>query len=97
MYFKDNFNRILIKIALFCAVKFLTIKTHTMADTNFYALKVKNVDAETEHAVVLTFDVPEDLQNNFQYKQPSVSVGLRLHVRRTTLRMTKKINTDTLS
>ncbi len=39
-----------------------------MADTNFYALKVKNVDAETEHAVVLTFDVPEDLQNNFQYK-----------------------------
>lgn len=39
-----------------------------MADTNFYKLKVKGVQADTENAVVLSFDVPNDLKETFQYK-----------------------------
>ena len=39
-----------------------------MADTNFYKLKVKDVQTETDSAVVLTFDVPADLKETFQYK-----------------------------
>ncbi len=38
-----------------------------MADTNFYTLKVKDVQKETDSAVVLTFDVPENLKDTFQY------------------------------
>ena len=32
-----------------------------MSDTNFYDLTVKSVDAATDQAVVVTFDVPADL------------------------------------
>ncbi len=39
-----------------------------MADTNFYSLKVKNVETETDNAVVLSFDIPQDLQENFAYQ-----------------------------
>lgn len=39
-----------------------------MADTNFYKLKVKGVQADTENAVVLSFDIPDSLKENFQYK-----------------------------
>jgi len=39
-----------------------------MADTNFYKLKVKNVQADTTEAVVLAFDIPADLKETFQYK-----------------------------
>lgn len=39
-----------------------------MADTNFYPLKVKDVVAETEDAVVLSFDVPQNLQETFAYQ-----------------------------
>lgn len=39
-----------------------------MTDTNFYSLKVKNVTTETENAVVLSFDIPKDLQERFAYQ-----------------------------
>lgn len=39
-----------------------------MADTNFYSLKVKGVEQETDNAVVLSFDVPQNLQENFAYQ-----------------------------
>jgi len=39
-----------------------------MADTNFYKLKVKDVQTDTDNAVILTFDVPTDLKEKFQYK-----------------------------
>ncbi|MCH2023438.1 MAG: ferredoxin--NADP reductase [Saprospiraceae bacterium] len=39
-----------------------------MADTNFYTLKVKKVEAETDKAVVLTFEVPNNLKDKFIYK-----------------------------
>ena len=39
-----------------------------MADTNFYSLKVKDVQTDTDQAVVLTFEVPSDLKDTFQYK-----------------------------
>lgn len=38
-----------------------------MADTNFYKLKVKDVQKDTENAVVLSFDIPKELKENFQY------------------------------
>jgi ring-1,2-phenylacetyl-CoA epoxidase subunit PaaE len=39
-----------------------------MADTNFYKLKVKDVQADTDNAVVLSFDIPDNLKETFQYK-----------------------------
>jgi ring-1,2-phenylacetyl-CoA epoxidase subunit PaaE len=39
-----------------------------MADTNLYTLKVKNVEAETDKAVILTFEVPAELKDKFHYK-----------------------------
>ena len=39
-----------------------------MTDTNFYALEVKDVQSTTDQAVVVTFDVPADLKETFQYK-----------------------------
>ncbi|MGH1334482.1 MAG: 2Fe-2S iron-sulfur cluster-binding protein [Aureispira sp.] len=39
-----------------------------MADTNFYPLKVKDVKAATENAVVLSFDIPQDLKETFAYQ-----------------------------
>jgi ring-1,2-phenylacetyl-CoA epoxidase subunit PaaE len=38
-------------------------------DTNFYKLKVKNIQAETADAVSVTFEVPADLQETFRYTQ----------------------------
>lgn len=38
-------------------------------DHNFYSLSVKSVRNETEDAVTLTFDIPEDLKKTFQYTQ----------------------------
>jgi len=39
-----------------------------MADTNFYTLKVKEVQPETDKAVVVTFEVPRGLQGKFDYQ-----------------------------
>lgn len=39
-----------------------------MADTNFYTLKVKDVQPATDQAVVVSFDVPADLKETFQYQ-----------------------------
>lgn len=39
-----------------------------MADTNFYKLTVKSVKPETAQACVVTFDIPQDLQETFKYK-----------------------------
>lgn len=39
-----------------------------MSDTQFYPLAVSQVKAETEDTVTVSFSVPEDLQNTFQYK-----------------------------
>ncbi|MCP4443145.1 MAG: 2Fe-2S iron-sulfur cluster binding domain-containing protein [Aureispira sp.] len=38
-----------------------------MADTNFYKLTVKSVKPETADACVVTFDVPQDLKEKFNY------------------------------
>lgn len=38
-----------------------------MADTNFYKLKVKDVQAATSEGVVLSFEIPSDLKEKFQY------------------------------
>lgn len=38
-------------------------------DTNFYPLKVQSVKPQTDQAVAITFDVPEDLQKTFDYIQ----------------------------
>lgn len=38
-------------------------------DHNFYALSVKSVRNETEDAVTLTFDIPTELKETFQYTQ----------------------------
>ncbi len=35
----------------------------------FYPLKVSDVSRETEHAVVVTFAVPEDLRETFSFIQ----------------------------
>jgi ring-1,2-phenylacetyl-CoA epoxidase subunit PaaE len=39
-----------------------------MVDTNFYKLKLKAIDATTDEASILTFDLPEDLKDKFNYK-----------------------------
>lgn len=39
-----------------------------MVDTNFYKLKLKAIDATTDQAAVLTFDVADDLKDKFKYK-----------------------------
>lgn len=39
-----------------------------MSDTNFYKLKIKDVQADTKEAVVLSFEVPADLKETFKYK-----------------------------
>ena len=39
-----------------------------MSDTNFYDLTVKSVDAATDQAVVVTFDVPADLKDKYAYE-----------------------------
>lgn len=38
-------------------------------DHNFYSLSVKSVQNETEDTVTLTFDIPTDLKDTFQYTQ----------------------------
>lgn len=38
-------------------------------DKNFYALKIKNIQRETEKAVSVEFDIPDDLKDKFQYIQ----------------------------
>jgi ring-1,2-phenylacetyl-CoA epoxidase subunit PaaE len=38
-----------------------------MSDTNFYELTVKAVEPATEEAVVLTFDIPANLKEKFEY------------------------------
>ncbi|MFK7936155.1 MAG: 2Fe-2S iron-sulfur cluster-binding protein [Saprospiraceae bacterium] len=37
--------------------------------SNFYSLSVKNIHQETNDAISVTFDVPANLQDEFQYKQ----------------------------
>lgn len=39
-----------------------------MTDTNFYTLKVKGIKAETDKASVVSFEVPNDLKETFQYQ-----------------------------
>lgn len=39
-----------------------------MSDTNLYTLKIKDIQKETDHAVVVSFDVPADLKDKFNYK-----------------------------
>jgi len=39
-----------------------------MSDTNFYELTVKTVEPATEHAVVLSFELPKELKEKFQYQ-----------------------------
>lgn len=39
-----------------------------MSNTNFYPLKVSNVHQETKDTVSLTFTIPDDLKEIFQYK-----------------------------
>jgi len=38
-----------------------------MSDTNFYDLKVKAIEAATDQAVVVSFDIPGELKERFQY------------------------------
>ncbi len=40
-----------------------------MADTQFYPLRVKAVRPETETAVCVSFDVPNDLADKFHFTQ----------------------------
>lgn len=40
-----------------------------MSDNKFYALNVRSVKAETADTNTVTFDIPEDLENTFDYKQ----------------------------
>ncbi|WP_461538437.1 1,2-phenylacetyl-CoA epoxidase subunit PaaE [Spongorhabdus nitratireducens] len=40
-----------------------------MTDTNFYPLTVADVQPETDTAICVTFKVPEDLQDKFQFVQ----------------------------
>ena len=39
-----------------------------MSDTNFYELTVKAVEPATDEAVVLTFDIPANLKEKFEYQ-----------------------------
>jgi ring-1,2-phenylacetyl-CoA epoxidase subunit PaaE len=39
-----------------------------MSETNFFELTVKSVEAATDQAVVMTFDIPEELKEIFKYK-----------------------------
>lgn len=39
-----------------------------MSDTHFYELTVKAIEAETDQAVVVTFEVPSDLKDKYTYK-----------------------------
>lgn len=39
-----------------------------MSDTNFYSLKIANIQAETEQAVCISFAVPEELKETFTFK-----------------------------
>lgn len=39
-----------------------------MSDTNFYALKIANIQAETEHAICVSFEIPETLKQTFTFK-----------------------------
>lgn len=40
-----------------------------MSDTNFYSLKIADVQPETETAICVTFEVPEQLKETFTFKQ----------------------------
>lgn len=40
-----------------------------MSDTNFYTLKIADVQPETETAICVTFDVPEELTEKFNFIQ----------------------------
>jgi ring-1,2-phenylacetyl-CoA epoxidase subunit PaaE len=39
-----------------------------MSDTNFYALKIVNIQPETDHAMCISFDIPENLKQTFKFK-----------------------------
>ncbi len=39
-----------------------------MSDTNFYSLKIANIQAETDSAVCISFDIPKDLAETFKFK-----------------------------
>jgi len=39
-----------------------------MSDTNFYPLKIADIQPETESAVCISFDVPQELANTFTFK-----------------------------
>jgi len=40
-----------------------------MFDKNYYPLTIKHVEPETETAICITFDVPDDLHKTFKYQQ----------------------------
>ncbi|MCO4758266.1 MAG: phenylacetate-CoA oxygenase/reductase subunit PaaK [Oceanospirillaceae bacterium] len=40
-----------------------------MSDTNFYTLKIADVQPETETAICVSFDVPEELKEKFEFIQ----------------------------
>ncbi len=40
-----------------------------MSDTNFYTLKVAEVQPETDSAICVTFEVPEELKQKFKFIQ----------------------------
>ncbi|WP_426357484.1 2Fe-2S iron-sulfur cluster-binding protein [Pseudocolwellia sp. HL-MZ19] len=39
-----------------------------MSDTNFYALNIANIQAETDHAICVSFEIPEHLKKKFTFK-----------------------------
>jgi ring-1,2-phenylacetyl-CoA epoxidase subunit PaaE len=39
-----------------------------MSDTNFYALKIANIQPETDHAICVSFEIPENLKETFSFK-----------------------------
>jgi ring-1,2-phenylacetyl-CoA epoxidase subunit PaaE len=39
-----------------------------MSDTNFYALKIANIQPETDNAICVSFEIPENLKETFKFK-----------------------------
>lgn len=39
-----------------------------MSDTNFYALNIANIKPETDHAICVSFEIPENLKETFRFK-----------------------------
>src|SRR5579875_1744237 len=63
---------------IYLALLRLSLAFCQCAMMHFHLLKVKAVERETEDCVVITFDVPHDLQPTFQFIQ-----GQTLTLRRT--------------